>query len=101
MCFSLRPDGSTIELYAQGQVNPFGMTIDMFGNVFTADCHSKPISQVLRGVVIKALAGPMNGLGFVPDIMSHLHGSTAIAVLNSVPEVTFQKSCNPTLSAAM
>ncbi len=79
--FRFRPDGSSIELYAQGQVNPFGMTIDPFGEVFTADCHSKPISQVIHGGCYQSFGRPHDGLGFVPDIMSHLHGSTAIAGL--------------------
>jgi putative heme-binding domain-containing protein len=79
--FRFKADGSRIELYAQGQVNPFGMTIDEYGDVFTADCHSKPISQVIHGGCYQSFGRPHDGLGFVPDMMDHLHGSTAIAGL--------------------
>ncbi len=79
--FRFRPDGQSIEVYGNGQVNPFGMTIDTYGNVFTADCHSKPISQVIPGGFYQSFGRPHDGLGFVPDVMDHLHGSTAIAGL--------------------
>lgn len=79
--FRFRPDGSAVELYAQGQVNPFGMTIDEYSAVFSADCHSKPISQVLQGGCYQSFGRPHDGLGFIPDIMTHLHGSTAISGL--------------------
>src|SRR4051794_31177750 len=47
--FRFKPDGSRIEHYSHGQVNPFGMCFDDLFNIFTADCHSKPITQILRG----------------------------------------------------
>ncbi len=79
--FRFKPDGSSVELYAQGQVNPFGMTIDQWGEVFTADCHSKPISQVIQGGCYPSFGRPHDGLGFIAPVMDHLHGSTAIAGL--------------------
>jgi putative heme-binding domain-containing protein len=77
--FRFKPDGSRVELYTQGQVNPFGMTKDKYGFWFTADCHSKPISQLLRGGCYPSFGRPDDGLGFVPSTMEHLHGSTAIS----------------------
>ncbi len=77
--FRFRPDGSRVELYTQGQVNPFGSDEDEFGTYFTADCHSKPISQLIRGGCYPSFGRPDDGLGFVPSTMEHLHGSTAIA----------------------
>ena len=79
--FRFRPDGSRIEIYTRGQVNPFGMTFDQWGNAFTADCHSKPISQLIRGGSYPSFGRPHDGLGFVPPMLDHLHGSTAIAGL--------------------
>lgn len=79
--FRFRPDGSRVEQYTQGQVNPFGMTRDPYGNWFTADCHSKPITQLLRGACYPSFGRPDDGLGFVPPMMEHLHGSTAISGL--------------------
>ena len=36
-------DGSRIEHWTHGQVNPFGLTFDVMGNLYSADCHSSPI----------------------------------------------------------
>ncbi len=72
------PDGSRIELFASGQVNPFGMTIDANGDLFTSDCHTKPVTLVIRDGSYESFGRPHDGLGFVPPVMDHLHGSTAI-----------------------
>ncbi len=77
--YRFRADGSRIEQFTWGQVNPFGMAFDPLGNIFTADCHSKPIYQLLRGGYYPSFGKPHDGLGFVPSMMEHLHGSTAIA----------------------
>jgi len=79
--FRVKLDGSRIEHFTHGQVNPFGMTLDPLFNVFTADCHSKPIYQLLRGGHYPSFGKPDDGLGFVPPMMDHLHGSTAICGL--------------------
>ena len=49
LLYRFRPDGSAIELWSAGQVNPFGLTFDPWGNLFAADCHSKPCTMVIRG----------------------------------------------------
>ena len=77
--FRFKLDGSRIENYTFGQVNPFGMCLDERFNIFTADCHSKPIYQLLRHGQYPGFGRPHDGLGFVPPMMEHLHGSTAIA----------------------
>ncbi len=79
--FRFRADGSRIEHFTFGQVNPFGMTSDRWGNRFTADCHSKPITQLLFHGYFSSFGRPDDGLGFVPSMMEHLHGSTAICGL--------------------
>jgi len=90
--FRFRPDGSRVELYTQGQVNPFGMTRDQYGNWFTADCHSKPLTQLLRGACYPSFGRPDDGLGFVPPMMEHLHGSTAISGAAVAKQGTFPKA---------
>ncbi|MFM9961260.1 MAG: PVC-type heme-binding CxxCH protein [Planctomycetaceae bacterium] len=75
--FRFRMDGSRIEHFTHGQVNPFGMCFDPLFNIFTADCHTKPITQLLRGGYYQSFGKPHDGLGFVPEIMSHTHGTTA------------------------
>lgn len=79
--FRFKLDGSRIEHYTHGQVNPFGMCMDEYFNIFTADCHSKPIYQLIRGGYYPSFGKPHDGLGFVPSMMEHLHGSTAICGL--------------------
>jgi putative heme-binding domain-containing protein len=76
--YRLRADGSRIEQYTWGQVNPFGLAIDPLGNLFTCDCHSRPIYQILRGAYYPSFGKPDDGLGFGPEMMTHDHGSTGI-----------------------
>ncbi len=83
--FRFRPDGSRVEQYTSGQVNPFGMTRDDWGYWFTADCHSKPITQLVRGGSYPSFGRPHDGLGFLPPTIDHLHGSTAISGILHIP----------------
>ncbi|MFO0897360.1 MAG: PVC-type heme-binding CxxCH protein [Pirellulales bacterium] len=77
--YRFRADGSTIEYFTHGQVNPFGMCFDPLGNVYTSDCHTLPVYQLLRGAWYPSFGKPHDGLGFGPTMISHLHGSTGIA----------------------
>lgn len=74
-------DGSRIEQHTHGQVNPFGMSFDHFGDLYNSDCHTKPVTLLLRDGYYPSFGKPHDGLGFVPQVMEHLHGSTAIAGL--------------------
>ena len=60
-------------------MNPFGQAIDPLGNRFTADCHSKPLTLILRGGHHESFGKPHDGLGFVPLVTGNDHGSTGIA----------------------
>lgn len=77
--YRVRLDGSRVEQYSWGQVNPFGSTFLPNGDLVTADCHSKPLTMLLRGGYFSSFGKPHDGLGYVPSIMEHGHGSTAIA----------------------
>ena len=77
--YRVRPDGSRVEWFTHGQVNPFGMAFDPLGDLFNADCHTRPIMLLLRGGYYDSFGKPHNGLGYVPPVMEHSHGSTAIA----------------------
>ena len=76
--FRMRLDGSRIEHFTHGLVNPFGMSQSPTGDLLVADCHTKPISLLLPGGYYGSFGSPHDGLGFVPNVMDHLHGSTAI-----------------------
>jgi putative heme-binding domain-containing protein len=77
--YRFKPDGSHIEYFTHGQVNPFGLAFDPLGNVYSCDCHSRPIYQLLRGAYYPSFGAPDDGLGFGPEMLTHDHGSTAIA----------------------
>jgi putative heme-binding domain-containing protein len=77
--YRMRLDGSRIEHFTYGQVNPFGMYLDALGNFYTADCHSAPMYQLLAGGYYPSFGKPHDGLGFAPVMLQHSHGSTAIS----------------------
>jgi len=76
--YRVRLDGSRVEPHTWGQVNPFGLCFDPAGNLYSADCHSAPIYELLRGGYYPSFGKPHDGLGFAPTLMEHSHGSTAI-----------------------
>ena len=76
--FRFRPDGSAVEPYSWGQVNPFGLAQDSWGNFYTADCHSNPITQLIAGAFYPSFGKPHDGLGFAPVMCEHAHGSTGL-----------------------
>jgi len=76
--YRFRLDGSRIEHHTHGQVNPYGLAFDPFGNLFSSDCHSEPIYQLLAGGYYPSFGKPHDGLGFAPKMMEKPRGSTAI-----------------------
>jgi putative heme-binding domain-containing protein len=76
--FRMRLDGSRVEYFTHGQVNPFGLAFDPLGNLYSADCHTMPIYQLLRGAYYPSFGKAHDGLGFGPTMIGHDHGSTGI-----------------------
>lgn len=89
--YRFKPDGSAIEQLTWGQVNPFGMCVDFRGDLFSADCHSKPITLLLRGGYYDSFGKPHDGLGFAPIATSDDHGSTGIAGIVAYSSPHFPK----------
>ncbi len=79
--FRFKPDGSRIEVFTRGQVNPFGMCVDPWLNIYTADCHSRPMTQLIRGAHYDSFGKPHDGLGYAPHVINHMHGSTGLCGL--------------------
>ena len=77
--YRFQPDGSRVEQFTWGQVNPFGLAFDARGDLWSADCHSSPVYMLLRGAYYPSFGKPDDGLGFGPVVMRHSHGSTAIS----------------------
>ncbi|MFP6613201.1 MAG: c-type cytochrome, partial [Pirellulales bacterium] len=76
--YRFREDGSRFEQFTWGQVNPFGITFDPLGNLYTSDCHSRPVYMMLRGAYYPSFGKPHDGLGFGPTMIHHNHDSTGI-----------------------
>lgn len=79
--FRFRPDGSRVEQTTFGRVNPFGNAFDEMGNLYSVDCHSKPIYQLINGAEYPHFGKKAPGIGFAPEMMSYELGSTAISGL--------------------
>jgi putative heme-binding domain-containing protein len=77
--YRMRPDGSHLEQWTWGQVNPFGLCFDPLGNLWSCDCHTQPIYQLLRGAYYPSFGKPNDGLGFGPETITFYPDSTAIA----------------------
>ncbi len=76
--YRFREDGSRFEQFTWGQVNPFGLTFDPWGNLYSSDCHSMPVYMLLRGARYPHFGSKPDGLGFGPTMIDHGHGSTGI-----------------------
>lgn len=76
--FRFKPDGSRVEPWTTGQVNPFGLCWDSWGNLYSADCHSNPITQLIRGAVYPQFGATTSPLGPAPVMCTHAHGSTGL-----------------------
>ncbi len=79
--FRFKIDGSRVEQTTYGRVNPFGFAIDDFGNMFSADCHSMPIYQIINQGDYPHFGKKEPGLGFGPAMMDYQIGSTALSGL--------------------
>jgi putative heme-binding domain-containing protein len=77
--YRMRADGSHAEYFTHGQVNPFGLAFDPLGNLYSCDCHSRPVYMLLRGAWYPSFGKPNDGIGFGPEMVTHDHGSTGIA----------------------
>ena len=80
--FRFREDGSRVEQTSYGRVNPFGYTFDEWGYLYSVDCHSKPIYQLIRGAEYPHFGKKTPALGFAPEMMSYELGSTALSGLD-------------------
>ncbi len=79
--YRFRPDGSHLEYFTHGLVNPFGLAWDPLGNLYASDCETKPVYMLVREAYYPSFGKPDDGLGFAPQMCDHLYGSTAIAGL--------------------
>lgn len=75
--FRFREDGSRVEATTYGRINPFGYAYDDWGYLYSLDCHTKPIYQLIHNAQYPAQGGKQPAFGWAPEMMSYEFGSTA------------------------
>ena len=73
-----RPDGSRVEITTEGRINPFGLAFDERGYLYSTDCHTSPLYQLIRGGEYTQW-GREEKMGFAPDMKPLEDEATALA----------------------
>ena len=76
--FRFLPDGSRVEHMTYGRINPFGLAYDELGYLYSTDCHTSPLYQLIRGGDYTQW-GKEEGMGFAPDMKPLEKEATALA----------------------
>ena len=76
--FRFRPDGSHVEHFTHGRINPFGLAYDERGYLYSTDCHTSPLYQLIRGADYTQW-GKEEAMGFAPDMKPLEREATALA----------------------
>src|SRR5690606_11692853 len=76
--FRFRPDGSRVEHMTHGRIKPFGLAYDERGYLYSTDCHTSPLYQLIRGGDYTRW-GKEEGMGFAPDMKPLEREATALA----------------------
>jgi putative heme-binding domain-containing protein len=95
--YRIKIDGSRIEHFTHGQVNPFGLAFDPLGYIYSTDCHTRPLYQLIKGAEYPSFSAKHKGLGFGPEMVQHSHGSTAIAGIAYYADDKFPKEYHDNL----
>ncbi|MCP4193371.1 MAG: c-type cytochrome [Planctomycetaceae bacterium] len=95
--YRIQVDGTTVEQYTWGQVNPFGSTWTSEGDLITTDCHSKPLTLLMRDGFYSSFGKAHDGLGYAPELTQHHHGSTGLAGAAYSSQIAFPKQFQQSL----
>jgi putative heme-binding domain-containing protein len=88
--FRFTPDGSRVEHMTHGRINPFGLAYDERGYLYSTDCHTSPLYQLIRGGDYTQW-GKEEGMGFAPDMKPLEREATALAGIAYYADVHFPK----------
>ncbi|MBX2925346.1 MAG: c-type cytochrome [Chitinophagaceae bacterium] len=86
-----RSDGSRIEHHTVGRINPFGLAFDELGYLYSSDCHTSPLYQLIRGGDYSQW-GKEEGMGFAPDMKPFENEATALAGLAYYADVQYPEA---------
>lgn len=89
--FRFRPDGSRVEHMTHGRINPFGLAYDERGYLYSTDCHTSPLYQLIRGADYTQW-GKEEGMGFAPDMKPLEREATALAGIAYYADNLFPES---------
>jgi putative heme-binding domain-containing protein len=86
--FRFRTDGSRVEHMTHGRINPFGLAYDEMGYLYSTDCHTSPLYQLIRGGDYTQW-GKEEGMGFAPHMKPLEKEATALAGIAYYADVQF------------
>ncbi|MBX3253201.1 MAG: HEAT repeat domain-containing protein [Chitinophagaceae bacterium] len=86
-----REDGSRIEHHTAGRINPFGLAFDEMGYLYSTDCHTSPLYQLIKGGDYSQW-GKEEGMGFAPDMKPFENEATALAGLAYYADVKYPEA---------
>lgn len=89
--FRFRQDGSRVEHITHGRINPFGLAYDELGYLYSTDCHTSPLYQLIRGADYTQW-GKQEGMGFAPDMKPLEKEATALAGLAYYADVLYPEA---------
>jgi putative heme-binding domain-containing protein len=89
--FRFLPDGSRVEHMTDGRINPFGLAYDERGYLYSTDCHTSPLYQLIRGADYTQW-GKEERMGFAPDMKPLEKEATALAGIAYYADVLFPKA---------
>lgn len=87
--YRMKPDGSTIVVFAPGMSNPWGLAFDDRYNLFATDCESRPLWQIVEGFAYQGFNQPKAPAGYAPNITEDNHGASGFAGLVYFDAETF------------
>ncbi len=86
--FRFKPDGSRVEHTTYGRINPFGLAFDERGYLYSTDCHTSPLYQLIRGGDYYQW-GKEEDMGFAPDMKPMEDEATALSGIAYYGDVLF------------
>ena len=89
--FRFRRDGSRVEHTTHGRINPFGLAYDELGYLYSTDCHTSPLYQLIRGGDYTQW-GKEEQMGFAPDMKPLEDEATALAGIAYYADTRFPEA---------